>query len=236
MSSLYEQLPIYKDSLDLVVYFDAAVRHFDKFHKYQTGSELRSLSREILFWDCTQSYNLKGDRSLLAQVPANKSLFGKNNLRGLPIGNLTSQFFANIYLNELDQFVKHELKAHFYLRYVDDPVILSQDRAELSAYRGRIEEFLASRLRLQLHPKRRKLLPTSNGIDFLGYIIRPGYILVRRRVVNNLKDKIRAFNRSGRKNLKAFQDTLASYLGHLLWANAYRLTQKMKEAFYAKPS
>ena len=73
-------------------------------------------------------------------------------------------------------------------------------------------------------------------IDFLGYIIRPRYILVRRRVVNNLKDKIRAFNRSGRKNLKAFQDTLASYLGHLLWANAYRLTQKMKEAFYAKPS
>jgi len=185
------------------------------------------LTRLIIFWDCTKSFVTRGDNSLLNRIPEHKSLFGKNNEYGLPIGNLTSQFFANVYLNELDQFVKHTLKARYYLRYVDDFVILSPDATELSAWQARIEEFLSNQLKLRLHPKRHKLLPISNGIDFLGYIIRPGYILVRRRVINNLKEKIRQFRQAKVKDLRKLCDSVASYLGHFKHANSYRLTQKI---------
>jgi hypothetical protein len=164
---------------------------------------------------------------LLANIPDNKTLFGKDNRRGLPIGNLTSQFFANIILNELDQFVKHALKAHYYLRYVDDFVILSPDASQLRVWQAQIEEFLTNRLKLRLHPKRRKLLPISNGIDFLGYIIRPTYILVRRRVINNLKEKIRQFRQAREKDFRKFHDMVASYIGHLKHANSYRLINKL---------
>jgi retron-type reverse transcriptase len=192
-----------------------------------TNPEALWLIQKILFWDCTTSYIQRGDKNLLSNIPANKSLFGKENRRGLPIGNLTSQFFANIYLNELDQFVKHTLKAHYYLRYVDDFVILSSNASELNIWEIRIEEFLIKQLKLCLHPKRRKLLPISNGIDFLGYIVRPGYILVRRRVVNNLKEKIRQFRQAKVKDLRKFKDSIASYLGHFKWANSYRLKQRL---------
>jgi len=188
-----------------------------------TDPEVLWLTERILFWDCTTSYVQRGDKSLLANIPSNKSLFGKNNLRGLPIGNLTSQFFANIYLNELDQFVKHTLKAHYYLRYVDDFVLLSTDASQLSAWQAQIEEFLFNQLKLRLHPKRRKLLPISNGIDFLGYIIRPKYILVRRRVINNLKAKIRELINYPDK----LKNSIYSYLGHFRWANSYRLIRKL---------
>lgn len=187
--------------------------------------EILWLTELLLFWDCTSSYLRCGDPDLLKYVPSNKSLFGKANERGLPIGNLTSQFFANVYLNQLDQFVKHTLKAKYYLRYVDDFVILSLDRAELSTFLEKIDAFIPS-LKLTLHPRRRKLLPVSNGIDFLGYIVRHNYILVRRRVISNLKEKIKSFRRQRIRNITQFQNTLASYLGHFKLANTFRLRRK----------
>lgn len=185
------------------------------------------LTRVVLFWDCTKSYILRGKPASLNQIPANKSLFGKDNKQGLPIGNLTSQFFANIYLNELDQFVKHTLKCRHYVRYVDDFVLLSQDRDELIQWRGEIEQFVRERLNLKLHPVRHKLLPVSNGIDFLGYIVRHNYKLVRRRVVNNLKVKIAAFKRAKVKDWEKFKDIIAAYIGHLKWADSFNLRKKL---------
>lgn len=187
------------------------------------------LAREVLFWDCTQSYTLRGPESAIKNIPPNKSLFGKENKRGLPIGNLTSQFFANVYLNELDQFVKHALRAPYYVRYVDDFVLLSKDRDELILWRSKIDQFVRERLNIQLHPARRKLLPVSNGVDFLGYIIRHNYILARRRVVNNLKAKIKAFKQSKVKDWNKFKDMIASYLGHLKHANSFKLQKKILE-------
>lgn len=183
------------------------------------------LIRTVLFWDCTRSYVVKGNNSILSNIPSNKSLFGKENLRGLPIGNLTSQFFANVYLNELDQFVKHTLKAHYYLRYVDDFVLVSQDKNELLHWKEDIQGFLKNRLKLTLHPRRQKLQSVSDGVDFLGYIIRPNYILVRRRVVSNLKQKIREFQCSPNKDIQKYKATWMSYFGHFQHANSYRLIQ-----------
>lgn len=196
---------------------------FDLLKKRINDPDVLWLLKVVLFWDCTKSYISKGEYPLFLNVPPNKSLFGKDNKRGLPIGNLTSQFFANVYLNELDQLAKHRLKAHYYLRYVDDFVILSRDRNELIQFRSKLESFLMDRLRLQLHPKRHKLLLVSSGINFLGYIIRHNYILVRRRVINNLKQKLQTFRMSVVKDTKKLQATIASYLGHFKHANSYRL-------------
>ena len=92
-------------------------------------------------------------------------------LKGMPLGNLTSQFFANIYLNELDYFVKHELKVKYYIRYVDDFVILHRSKKRLAFYETKINEFLREKLKLELHPDKSKTSSLANGITFLGYKI-----------------------------------------------------------------
>jgi retron-type reverse transcriptase len=152
----------------------------------KTSSVLRWLLGVLIFHDPTTDYYFKGDRGLLNRIPSHKSLFGVGPDKGLPIGNLTSQFFANVYLNELDQFVKHELRCRFYLRYVDDFILLSEDPNVLPAWRDRIADFLNDQLALRLK-ELGKVRRVSEGADFLGYITRPNYRLVRRRVVNNLK-------------------------------------------------
>lgn len=202
---------------------------FGILQKRMADPQVEWLTKTILFWDCTRLYVARGDKGLLRHVPENKSLFGKDNKRGLPIGNLTSQFFANVYLNALDQFVKHTLKAKYYLRYVDDFVILSRDKQELLGFRKKISDFVESTLNIKLHPKRHKLLPISSGIDFLGYIVRPQYVLVRRRVLNNLKQKICEYQASPIKDEAKLQATLASYGGHFKWANTYRLRKRLNE-------
>lgn len=111
-----------------------------------------------------------------------------------PIGNLTSQFFANVYLNALDQFVKHQLKARWYVRYVDDFVLLHPDPAQLLAWRGQIEDFLRQRHSLKLKSLAQPH-PLQQGTDFLGYVIRPFYRLARRRVLKRLQCCLRAFAR-----------------------------------------
>jgi len=188
------------------------------------------LTEKIIFHDPTRFFILRDRENIINKIPPNKSLFGKRNLKGLPIGNLTSQFFANVYMNELDQFVKHSLKAEYYIRYVDDLVLLSDNFDTLIKWRQDIERFLAEKLSLGLHPKRRKLQPISNGIDFLGYITRRDYILVRCRVINNLKSRLRRFERLNSPNLtKVLRECLQSYFGHFKWANTYRLMKRLEK-------
>ena len=91
--------------------------------------------------------------------------------KGMPLGNLTSQFFANVYLNELDQFVKHKLKAKYYIRYVDDFVIFHQSRTLLEGYKEKIDIFLKQNLDIELHPDKSKVLKLEKGIGFLGFRI-----------------------------------------------------------------
>lgn len=148
------------------------------------------LADKVIFHDCTRDVIFKGNRDLLKNIPEHKSLFNTENKRGLPIGNLSSQFFANVYLNELDQFVKHHLKAGYYIRYSDDFVLLHEENERLQGWKDEIREFLKVRLRLDINDRRQKTGLISNGVDFLGYIVRPEYLLVRRRVVNRLKARL----------------------------------------------
>lgn len=201
------------------------------------------LTRTLVYHDCTTDYVLRGNPHLQHAVPPHKTLFGTEANKGLPIGNLNSQFFANVYLNGLDQFVKHELKCRHYLRYCDDFILLANDPETLRDWKKRIETYLHDQLALELNPKQR-LAPVSNGIDFLGYIVRRDYLLVRRRVVNNLRAKLRAYEARlvGERNgvrcyrfdaplLDALASTLSSYLGHFKLADSWRLWQALWRRF-----
>lgn len=134
-----------------------------------------------------------GHAHLLAQIPTHKSLFHTPPGCGMPIGSLTSQFFANVYLNELDQFVKHGLKVKGYLRYVDDFVILADDPETLSRHRQAIDAFLLERLGLSIHPDKTVLQRCAQGIDFLGCIVFPDYRLTRQRSVRALRRRLAWF-------------------------------------------
>ena len=99
----------------------------------------------------------------------------------MPLGNLTSQFFANIYLNELDYFVKQHLKAKYYLRYVDDFVMFHTSPIVLQEWKEEIARFLEEKLKLQLHPDKSKVIPLSRGVEFLGFKVFPHHRLLKRR-------------------------------------------------------
>src|SRR3989338_1286345 len=101
--------------------------------------------------------------------------------KGMPLGNLTSQFFANIYLNELDEFIKHTLQAQYYIRYVDDFVILYHDRKILEEYLSSLALFLQERLSLALHPDKSKILRLEQGINLLGFRIFYHHKLIRKK-------------------------------------------------------
>lgn len=213
---------------------------FQIIAKRMRDETLLWLARTIIFHDCTEQAVFKTDRTLWRHIPPHKTLFGTENRRGLPIGNLTSQFFSNVYLNELDQFVKHHLKARHYLRYSDDFVLVHEDPAQLLAWRGQIETFLAERLRLSLTDPLAKPRLIGNGVDFLGYIVRPDYLLVRRRVVSRLKARLAGYEarlvhrRPGwvvfthdAATLAALRASWASSLAHVKMAQSYRLRQAL---------
>lgn len=217
---------------------------FSLIAKRVKNEKILWLLRIILFHDCTLNYVLKSSRKLLKQVPAHKTLFNTGNRHGIPIGNLTSQFFGNVYLNELDQFVKHTLKAKYYARYVDDFVLLHQDKLVLEMWHKEIEIFLREKLNLTLNPKRQVIKIISSGIDFLGYIVRPTHILCRRRVVNNLKERLEKYQRklvyekNGRKQIRfeypVLEKALAvisSYSAHFKMANSHNLKNKLWERY-----
>lgn len=171
-----------------------------------------------------------GDLSLFNKIPKHKSLFWVNEGKGLPIGNLTSQLFANVYLSPLDQFVKHTLKARYYFRYVDDFIILDTSPSKLENFTKRINGFLKKNLLLELHLEKTFFRKIEKGIDFLGYIARPNYILVRKGVIKNFKKKIFEAERKLKEGEYLDHDLLQasfnSYFAHFNHANSYRLKEK----------
>lgn len=142
---------------------------------------------------------------------------------GIPVGNLTSQLFANVYLNILDQFVKHELGIKYYIRYMDDFVILGEDPEELKRILARIEEFINTRLKLQLNPKT-TIIYTKNGVDFVGYRHWATMKLLRKAATRRLKQLLKNFE-EGTITEEYFDRSLASRLGHMEHADTCKLRQ-----------
>jgi retron-type reverse transcriptase len=135
---------------------------------------------------------------------------------GLPLGNVTSQLFANIYLNELDQFVKHKLKVKHYFRYADDFILISRDENLLLVYKEEIGIFLKQNLKLEMHPNKVFIRKLKQGIDFVGYVILPNTTVLRtktkRRILKKLKKARQKLN-AGKMKKEDFRQIEASYLG-----------------------
>jgi len=157
---------------------------------------------------------------LLAQVIDSFETKGKHGV-GLPLGNLTSQLFVNIFMNEFDQFAKRRLKTKYYIRYADDFVILHESKNYLENLILEISEFLETRLRLSLNPKKVSIKTFSSGVDFLGWVN-----FSRHRVLRTTTKK-RMIRRIGEKSSV---ETVASYLGLLSHGNAHKLSAKIKNA------
>ena len=151
---------------------------------------------------------------------------------GLPLGNVTSQLFANIYLNELDQYIKHTLKVKYYIRYCDDFVILENDSAILENYIKEIGIFLQDKLLLKLHPNKVIICKISQGIDFLGYVIFPHYILLRKKTEKRMIRKIKYYIQLCKDNLmskESLDSRLTSYLGVLTHCRGSKIKAKILE-------
>lgn len=136
---------------------------------------------------------------------------------GLPLGNLTSQLLVNVYMNQFDQYMKHQLKVKYYLRYADDFVVLSKNKEYLENLLPKISVFLQTQLRLSLHPDKVFIKTVASGVDFLGWVHFPYHRVLRtatkRRMIRNLKN-----------NQKP--ETIASYKGMLLHGNTHKLKNR----------
>lgn len=142
-----------------------------------------ALSTTILMHDPRTNVAVRGKASDLRRVPPHKSLFNAPAATGLPIGNLSSQFFANVLLDGLDQYAKHQLRAPHYVRYVDDFILLHESPDWLTAARRDITVWLPQHLRVQINPSKTILQPVDRGVDFVGQVIKPWRRTTRRRTL-----------------------------------------------------
>lgn len=145
---------------------------------------------------------------------------------GIPVGNLTSQLFANIYLDKLDKFIKHTLGVKDYIRYMDDFIILSPDKDQLREWLAAIERFLQDELKLELNPKT-TILAAKNGIDFVGYKHRATHRKVRRDSIKRIKRTIKKCE-CGKITKEQMQKSIQSWTGHAGHADSYNLRKKIK--------
>lgn len=152
-----------------------------------------------------------------------------NQEKGIPIGNLTSQFFANIYLNGMDHFIKEQLGCRYYIRYTDDFVVLDNDKRRLHEIKGVIADYL-ERLKLRLHPVKSRVFPVRQGTDFLGYKIYPDFRLIRKDNVKRFKRRMKGRFKLLRLGLTTIPDithSIQSWLGFAQHADSYALRRKL---------
>lgn len=178
-----------------------------------------SIEHQILF-DILDKYILDKNVMWLIKRIVSSFCSTKDGV-GLPLGNLTSQLFVNIFMNEFDQFVKHKLKAKYYIRYADDFVILDQDRRCLESILIEIRKFLEDKLHLTLHPNKVFIKTFASGVDFLGWVNFPHY-----RVLRTATKKKMFRNLEIKKHLdpEKFKATVSSYLGMLSHGNTHKLS------------
>lgn len=163
------------------------------------------------------------------KIITDTKILSSEERRGIPIGNLTSQLFANIYLNEFDQFIKHQLKIKWYARYMDDFLIIHPDKKYLWQLRAQIEEFLRIQLKLQLHPDKIYLDNVKNGVCFVGYRIFYDHVTIKGKTLQRMRRKYKKRLKSERKHHTGmFVRTKASMRGHLQMADTFGLRKNMR--------
>lgn len=192
------------------------------------------LVKQIIYYNPEECCVIKGRRSDWNGLPCHKSLFWSSRNCGLPIGNLTSQIFANFYLTALDKFVTENLGFEYYGRYVDDFVLIHTSKEKLIDARHKIDVFLREKLKLTLHPQKFYLQHYSKGVKFIGAVIKPNRIYIGSRTKGNLYNKIYTLLPHLAKGLDQlldglikFSSSINSYIGFMRHYNTYNLRVKI---------
>jgi len=183
-----------------------------------------SIKHDILFNILQRKIKCKDTLNLIKAI-----IYGIGGGQNVPIGNYTSQWFGNIYLNELDQYVKHVYKVKNYVRYCDDFLFFHNDKAELRRIAKYLKIFLDKTLGLKM--SKCELFPVSQGVDFLGYRHFPKYVLLRKSTAIRVKRRLKILPKllaAGRITLIYFRSCIASYTGWMRWANCHNLGLKLQ--------
>jgi RNA-directed DNA polymerase len=196
---------------------------FSRKYRYCLKMDIRkfypSIDHDTLFAivcrkiKCSETLRLL--REIIYSIPGRK---------GVPIGNYTSQWFGNLYLHELDQWLKQDRHVKAYLRYCDDFCLFSDDKRDLHRLAGEIETFLRERLKLTL--SKRDVFPVARGVDFLGYRHFPDHVLLRKATATRMKRRLKilpALLAAGQITADQYRSTLASVSGWLRWADTHHL-------------
>jgi len=193
------------------------------------------LIQRTLFRNPVDNCMLKGSRSDWAGLPANKSLFHASEGCGLPIGNLTSQLFGNVYLNDFDHWMKKKMGFRYYGRYVDDFYVMCRDRERLLDALPKIANYLKEKEALILHPDKTRINDCGEGLLFLGVVIKPYRRYIANRTKSNFYQKIQYWNdrlsidgdRFGEEEQHQFISSMNSYLGVMRHYHTVKLRRKM---------
>lgn len=188
------------------------------------------LLHTILFFDPTQHFTRIWDITDRDDLPPDKSLFHSPPWVWLPLGNLTSQLFANIYLHQMDLFVKHTLKIQHYGRYMDDFYLIDRDKSRLQECLLTLKQFLREQLHLTLHPKKIYLQHYTKWVQFCGAVIKPYRMYVKKKTLWRFRQKIRRLTPedvTSYGQLKGVIGTINSYLGICLHVDAYKIRKKI---------
>jgi len=198
------------------------------------------LTKKVIFNDPTNNCVIKGKRNDWTGLPKSKSLFFSGQDKGLPIGNLTSQLFANLYLNGFDHFVKCQLECRYYGRYVDDLVFIHRDKEFLVGLFPVLDKYLRENLLVRLHPRKIYLQHYQKGVAFLGRTILPYRIYLRNKTKGNIYRKIDEWlalsktDKVSEEEKRCACSRYFSYRGMLESCNAYNLRQKFMRKLGAK--
>ena len=237
-------------NIDKNILFQTLESLIERKYTWDDKSLILSLCQKTIFNDPTKNCHIKWKREHWIWLPRNKSLFFSWKSIGLPIGNLTSQIFANLYLHPLDIFVKKYLHIKYYGRYVDDFVLIHHDREYLNSCIPQIQYFLPKHLWLELHPQKIHFQHYTKGVPFLGAYIRPYRTYIGNRTKGNFYSTIKQWNEqirhcehnevkcgnpvqsngsphSVRDDKSIFLSSINSYLGIMKQCSTYRLRKKM---------
>lgn len=199
---------------------------FKLLKQHVTEDWILKLLEQIIYHDPRTNVYIKTPH-LFKHIPPKKSLWNSDSTHGLPIGNLTSQFFSNVYLNVLDQFVKQKLKCRYYVRYVDDFIILFDNPHDLNIFFEKIDTHIDQNLGLRLHPCKKLINTVTQGMNFVGFFVLPDRILLRKRTLNKIRHCInnwkRLFNPFDEEHLQAFFRSMNSYFGMMVNLKSYNL-------------
>lgn len=218
---------VYALHLDIRKYF------YRVDHDVLKGILRRRIKDKDLLWLLDTIIDSNGDRFGL---PLDSSIDDLDGPRlagiGMPIGNLTSQMFANLYLNEADHYAKERLRIKHYIRYMDDILILSPSKRELRIVKDELTDFLEGRLRLSVSAKT-SIRPVDLGVEWVGYRVWPTHRLVKRATKQKIKRRLRHLQHlyaAGLIDYEGVRATVHSYLGYLKHCNSRNLTRQLIEA------